>query len=428
MTDTPDTELTRAQRLLVLATAFLGWLFAGTNMAIVPLAGRSAAISLGVSSGEGGVGLWFGRFTCAFLLGAAAGGLLFGAIGDRIGRAKAMGLSILCYSLLSFAAYFVTSPEQFLLLRFLACMGIGGIWPNGVALATEAWAGVSRAMLSGLIGTAANLGFMLLSLLAMLSPITPDSWRWVMMFASTPVVLGLFVLIAVPESQLWLASRTKPEAPESNAAPPQGSTIREVFRPPLLKLTLIGICLGAVPLMGNWGSANWLVPWSGQVGEAEGLVLLKAWTQWSKSTGAAVGSLLGGWLAWQFGRRTTYFVISLTSLSISSYIFWFLKPGDPHFLWWVTAIGFFGTIYFGWLPLYLPELFPTRVRATGTGVTFNFGRIATALGVLGAGQLMVATGGDYARMGRMTCLVYLLGLIIICFAPDTSRKRLDEME
>ncbi len=428
MVESSHSELTKSQRILVLTTAFLGWLFAGTNMAIVPLAGRSVAISLGVSSGEGGVGLWFGRFTCAFLLGAAAGGLLFGALGDRIGRAKAMGLSILCYSLLSFAAYFVTSPEQFLVLRFLACMGIGGIWPNGVALATEAWAGVSRAMLSGLIGTAANVGFMLLSSVAMQWPITPESWRWVMLFASTPTLLGLFVLVAVPESQLWVSSRAKQQTLNGPNTAPQTSTIKEVFRPPLLKLTLLGMCLGAVPLMGNWGSANWLVPWAGQVGEHEGIASLKAWTQWSKSGGAVIGSLLGGWLAWHFGRRTTYFLISLLSLFISSYIFWVLKPGDPYFLGWVTAIGFFGTVYFGWLPLYLPELFPTRVRATGTGVTFNFGRIATALGVLGAGQLMVATGGDYARMGRLTCLVYLLGLIIICFAPDTSRKRLDEME
>jgi len=412
--------------MVVLVTAFLGWLFAGLCMAVGPLIGRSAALGLSATTDEGRVGIWFGAFTCAFLLGAATGGLLFGAIGDRIGRAKAMGLSILCYSLLSLVGYFVRTPGEFLVVRFFACMGIGGMWPNGVALASEAWAEASRSLLAGLIGTAANLGFMLLSFLAMHYPVTPDNWRWVMLVAAMPAVLGIFALLAVPESKMWLeAKKLTAKGPQPDDPLPR-STIGEVFRPPLLRLTLIGICLGAVPLMGNWGGANWLVPWAGKVGAAEGYDSLKAWTQWCKSGGAAVGSLIGGWLAFQFGRRSTYFVISLTSLLISLYIFTFLKPGDPNFLMWTTAIGFSGTIFFGWLPLYLPELFPTAVRATGTGVTFNFGRIATAAGVLAAGQLVAAYDGDYARMGRVTCLVYVLGMIIICFAPDTSKKGLDD--
>jgi MFS family permease len=429
-------DLTRGGRLLILVTAFLGWLLAGTNMAIVPLAGRSAALGLRADASEGQVGVWFSAFTCAFLLGAAAGGLLFGAIGDRVGRARAMGLSILCYSLFSGLGYFVQTPGQFWLLRFLACLGIGGVWPNGVALASEAWSEVSRPLLSGLIGTAANLGFMVLAVLAMIWPISPESWRWVLLVGASPWPIGLFVLLAVPESKLWLNTRknqgmrvsatTKTRRDFGNFnTTPRRSAIAEVFRPPLLKLTLIGICLGAVPLMGNWGGANWLVPWSGQVGQAEGMDRLKAWTQWSKSGGAAVGSLLGGWLASQFGRRKTYFIVSLVTLGISNYIFWRLRPGEEHFHYWVGAVGFFGTIYFGWLPLYLPELFPTSVRATGSGVTFNFGRIATAVGVLLAGQLMAAFGGDYARMGRVTCWVYLLGMIVICFAPDTSKKRMN---
>ncbi len=87
------------------------------------------------------------------------------------------------------------------------------------------------------------------------------------------------------------------------------------------------------------------------------------------------------------------------------------------------GIGFFGTLYFGWLPLYLPELFPTHVRATGAGISFNWGRIITAAGVLGTGQLMVLYAGDYARVGQVTCLVYAIGLLVVMLAPDTSRVR-----
>ena len=90
------------------------------------------------------------------------------------------------------------------------------------------------------------------------------------------------------------------------------------------------------------------------------------------------------------------------------------------------VLGFFATVYFGWLPLYLPELFPTRARSTGTGVTFNFGRVATALGVLGSGQLMLYFNGDYAMAGRVICLVYLVGMAIVFIAPDTSRRQLED--
>lgn len=411
--------LTRLDRYVVLMTALLGWMFAGSIMAIIPLAGRPAAIALGVTD-EGEVGRWFAWYICAFLLGAALGGLVFGWLGDRIGRAKSMGLSILTYSLLTGATYWVASPEQLLVLRFLACMGVGGMWPNGVALVSEVWSDVSRPFLSGLIGTAANIGFVLLGGLASWYEITPQAWRWILVVSSSPAVLGVFALFAVRESPRWLAHGIAPavdQKPQSPAA--------EVFRPPLLSLTLLGICLGMIPLLGNWGGANWVVPWADQVAGDED-PLLKGRAQAVRSTGAALGSLIGGWLAMQLGRRVTYFGISLASLATSVYLFYFITPLSPQFLFWVFAVGFAGTIYFGWLPLYLPELFPTRVRATGTGVTFNFGRIISALGVVGAGEIILYFHGDYARVGQVTCLIYVLGLIVICFAPDTSRRQLSD--
>jgi SHS family sialic acid transporter-like MFS transporter len=227
------------------------------------------------------------------------------------------------------------------------------------------------------------------------------------------------VLAIEPESPRWLASTQTPDK-ESASSP-----IAEIFRPPLLRYTLIGICLGMIPLLGNWGGANWLVPWAGKIG-GEADPYLKAWTQWTRSGGAALGALLGGWLASQFGRRKTYFFVSLGSLLSSIYVFWQLTPLDPSFLTATFVLGFFGTIYFGWLPLYLPELFPTRVRSTGTGVTFNFGRIIAAVAVLGVGQLMIFYDGDYARVGQATCLIYVFGMVVICFAPDTSKAQLQD--
>jgi len=138
-----------------------------------------------------------------------------------------------------------------------------------------------------------------------------------------------------------------------------------------------------------------------------------------------VGSLLGGWIASVVGRRRTYFVVSIAALFCAQYAFWFLVPTDGSFLFWVAALGFFSGIYFGWLPLFLPELFPTRVRSTGAGVSFNFGRIVTAVTVFATGALTALFAGNYAHIGRVTSLVFAIGLVAIWLAPDTSRRQLE---
>jgi hypothetical protein len=202
----------------------------------------------------------------------------------------------------------------------------------------------------------------------------------------------------------------------------------EVFRPPLLGITLLGIVLATTPLIGGWGTANWMIPWADEAGKAADPPdpYLKAHVQQARALTGIVGSLLGGWIASAVGRRRTYFLVSLFSLVIAEYTFWFLRPTDREFLVWVAALGFFSGIYFGWLPLFLPELFPTRVRSTGSGVSFNFGRIITALTIFAAGLLMAVFAGDYSRIGRVTSLIFVIGMVAISFAPDTSGRHLDE--
>ena len=143
-------HLSRSQRTCVLACALLAWLCSGLLLAAPPLAARQAVASMGVTD-EAMRGVWFSRYVCAFLLGAAAGGLIFGALGDQVGRSKALGFSVLTYSLIAGSCYFVQTPEQLLILWFLACTGVGGVWPNGVSLASEAFPGLSRPWLAGLL-------------------------------------------------------------------------------------------------------------------------------------------------------------------------------------------------------------------------------------------------------------------------------------
>lgn len=143
---------------------------------------------------------WFGYYVCALLIGGAAGGLVFGRIGDRFGRVKGMTAAICCYSGMSLLAYFVQAPWQLLVMRFLVCMGMGGMWPNEVALMSEVWSGVSRPLLAGVIGTAANIGiFVVASIGKYAREVSIDDWRWVMLLGGAPIVLGILIPFIVPE-------------------------------------------------------------------------------------------------------------------------------------------------------------------------------------------------------------------------------------
>ena len=444
---------------LVLATAFLGWMCAGWQLSISSLAMRDASADLlrgsfaqsGISetssenqpdselvarfdknkdgnlngqemaqAREASIGEWYGLLIAAFLLGAALGGYLFGWIGDRFGRAKAMGMSILWYSVFSAVTVVATDPTQLLVIRFVTCMGVGGMWPNGIALVSEAWPSISRPLLAGVIGTAANVGIFMINWIANYQHVTVDNWRWIMWLGATPTVLGLFVILVVPESPRWLALRKY--GSQDAADKPVG--LGEIFRPPVLGITLLGIALGTIPLFGGWGSSNWAMAWAAQVGDPG----LKARVGLARSLTGMVTSLLGGALAALIGRRTCYFVISLGALVSAQVLFRFLTPHENElwFLIWTASLGAFSGFFFGWLPFCLPELFDTRVRSMGAGVSFNWGRILTAIGVLFAGAaLKQYFHGDYAAIGTYTSFIYAFGLVIVFFMPDISKSKLN---
>jgi SHS family sialic acid transporter-like MFS transporter len=445
-------ELTAAACYIILTAAFLGWMFSGFQMAVMTLCARSATteflrrgqltaqeplqlsrlwspppvhesspaeILSEAEALQSLVPRWFSWYNAAFLFGAASGGLAFGWLGDRIGRVRAMATSIVCFSLFSGFGYVVASPEQLLALRFLSGMGVGGMWPTGVALAAEAWSDASRPLVAGVLGTAANVGLVIFNTIGYYHPVSPDSWRWTMLICGSPLLLGGLVLVCVPESPRWLAAQTLASSTKGQAS------VASVFRQPLLGRTLIGIALGTIPLLGGWGATQWLVAWADKVGGVTD-PRAKALTAIMRSGGGAVGSLLGGWVASLLGRRLAYFLISVASLAVGEYVCLAMTPADRAFPAMVFAVGFISTIFFGWLPLYLPELFPTHARSTGAGVSFNFGRILTGFGVLATGAITAALHEDYGRAGSIAMLVYAVGMLVILFAPDTTKDKLKD--
>lgn len=427
---TPATLSPRA-RYAVLFVAFAALLFDGMELGLMPIAAGSVAKSfLGAEFTKELGGLWFAKLNASLLLGAAVGGIWMGSLGDKIGRTRALGLGVLFYSVFCGLGYFAQSLNQMLVLRFLVGLGVGGVWPNGVALVSECWPKVSRPIVAGIMGAGINFGIFILSQLTGHWHITPDAWRWVFAICGAPAILGVAILWLVPESPTWLAQRRRSSdasSLQSGGAAPVAKTspLHELFRPPLLRTVLVGIALGSIPLVGAWAASKWIFPWAELVAGKE-FPDYKSTAQAWWSVGAILGSFTGAQLASLIGRRLSYFLISLGSTAITCGLFLFTKPMQPIFLPLLFAQGFIATLFFGWLPLYLPELFPTRVRATGSGIAYNVGRFATAAGLFFAGALVAYFGGDYSRVGAVMALIYALGMIVIWFAPDTTNKSLEE--
>src|SRR2546422_1682267 len=277
---------TRAQ-WLVLTAAFLGWMFDGLEMGIFPLVARPALqtmipISSLALAPDRFVGTWMGRITALFLVGAACGGLVFGWLGDRLGRVRAMTLSILTYSVFTGLCFFAQQPWHLGALRFVAAFGMGGEWSLGVALVMEAWPRDKRPLLAGIIGAASNVGFALIAVIGFYFKVTQESWRWVMIAGAAPALLALGIQLVVPESERWK------ESIKQTAARP----IREIFSGGLLPTTLLAIAFASVALIGTWGSVQWLPLWADQLTSGK-VPAAKALTQILSGVGAIIGCMLG---------------------------------------------------------------------------------------------------------------------------------------
>lgn len=493
--------LTPRARQLALTAAFLGWLFDGFEMGLFPVIGQPALQDLlGPDAGAGDSAKWFGAIIAVFLVGAASGGVVFGWLGDKIGRVRAMALSILTYALFTGLCGVATQAWQLAGLRFIASLGMGGEWSLGVALVNEVWSGKSRAVVAGLIGVAGNCGYLLvavlsMSLLSMIGGVEAamlgvgmpqgwvdhllqnSAWRFLMISGAVPSLLVFLILAGVPESPRWKEEHARGATSHwaqvdllgvlggAGAAlliiwawspvgvtpglatlitivglaaagwgylyPVQGYLRRATEAgslPPgkqkeILNLMLLGAGLGAVALLGTWGSAQWAPRWATEL-LPDPAMHAKEWTQIFLSLGAIVATFLAAVSAGHFGRRITYQVLCVASL-VSTLILY--QGNDSYGGWFLAAVFLAGGMtasFYGFFPLYLPELFPTAVRATGQGFAYNFGRILAAVGGLQTANLMGMFGGSFPKAASVLSLVYLAGVFLIRYAPETKGKDL----
>jgi hypothetical protein len=302
----------------------------------------------------------------------------------------------------------------------------------------EIWPAKHRPMLAGLIGAAANVGFLLIALMGLglsqvinelggwllgagmpgtwVDPLLANSgWRLLLFLGAAPAVLTFFIRLFVPESPRW----------EHAAATTPKNRVIDIFRGGSAKPAVMGAVLGAIALLGTWGSVQWIPSWADELTGGQ-MATAKSLAQIFSGLGAIAGCILGALFAQWTSRRWSYFTLAATSLVACQYLFRSQLEFGNAFLAMVFVVGGLTAAFYGWLPLYLPELFPTRIRATGQGFAFNSGRVLAAAGTLGAGRLLNYFNEDYARMCAVISLVYIIGIIFIWFCPETKGKPLPE--
>jgi MFS family permease len=413
---------------VVLLVAWLGWVFDSMDATIYAIVLHPALHELLGSGGRTPVGQeaigWYGGIIFSiFLVGWALGGVLFGMAADYIGRTKTLIATILIYSLFTGMAALSDTWWELAIYRFLTAIGIGGEWAAGASLVAEVWPEDKRAKAAGILQSAWAGGFFLAAALNLL--LRGHSWRLLFLAGALPAVTVLLVRFLVKESPRWSAARSR----ERMSAGPRRLKIAELFQPGLRRSTIVGSLLAFVAVFGLWGSTNWTPTLVRELPEMRGLlpaVLAErvSYAIMALNGGALLGYLSFGPLADRFGRRAVFALMCGGSLIMVPATY--LGPGGyGHLLLLLPVLGFFNNGIFSGFPIYLPELFPTRLRATGAGFCFNTGRVLAAVSPFTTGFL-VAGLGSFGAAASAVALVYLLGLAVLPFAPETKGQPLPE--
>lgn len=387
-------------RYLTLVAALLGWAIDGVEMGVFPIIARPALIELTNSDNAELIRRWNGVFAIAFLLGATCGGYVFGRLGDHIGRVKALVTSMVVYSVFTGLSAGALSPWHLAGLRFLAATGMGGEWALGVALVVETWPEWARPWLAGAIGAAVNVGYIAVAVLGWW--IHPHEWRTILMWCAAPAMLTIFIRWFVPESSVWrTAQRPTNSAWKRNA--------------------VLGAGAVAPYLLAVWGAVQFTQLWAQELG---GDATAGVAVQIVSASAAIVGAITAPLLLFSISRRWSYFFLSLFALVAAQTLFHLGRRLDPFFFIGVAGIGLTSGAFGGWFAMYLPELFPPAVRATGQGISYNSGRILAAIGVaLTVGPLDVR--GDFWLACAIVSSVYFVGLILAWWLPETAGRPLE---
>mgnify|MGYP001581112574 CR=1 FL=1 len=415
---------------LVLAVASFGWLFDTMDQWLYVLARQPALTQLlGADATPDMVKAYSGYVQAIFLFGWATGGLLFGMVGDRLGRTRTMAITVLMYAVFTGLSAFANSWEMFALFRFLTGLGIGGEFAAGAALVAEVFPNHARTTALAIMQAASALGNILAGLISftVFSAVTgPDAWRSIFLIGFVPAILVFAIRMFVKEPERWHAA--KEEAAKTGI---QVGAIRDLFTDATLRRhTLVGVALAAVGVIGFWGIGTFSPDLLRGVVNPDNLPELKptadkqaSLSVMAQNAGSFFGVLAWAWLAQRVGRRGA-FAASFVACAIVVPTTFQLTSSFGTALLLFPIMGFCLTSLFGGYAVYFPELFPTRLRATGTGFCYNVARYVAISGPWLLGPLSAEVG--IVAAATIISVVFVLGLFVLPFAPETKGKPLPE--
>jgi MFS family permease len=416
----------------VLAAAIVVWLFDGFEIYALFLTVGFAVHQLLAVGEVGQAPRYVGYVLAATVFGWATGGVLGGIIADYIGRKRTMVLTILAYSLTTGLSAFAWNWEAFAALRFLVGVGIGSEWATGASIVSELWPDHARGKGGGLLQAGAGIGGLLASLVwLVIGGMGPNAWRYMYLLGVLPALITLWIWRSVPESPRWERShelrraahalrRTGAVLAREHAALTR-FTVVDLFAEKSIRGRLIAACVLMLSVtFGFWGVATFVPTYVASVAARQGL---------SAPQYAAVAGLLYtgvqifgfvslGFLADAIGRKPTTMIWYAMSLILTPVVYLW-----THDMWAllfaVTVFGFFSGGIWSWAPIWLPELFPTRMRGTAVAFCFNAPRWVSASGPLIAGTLIVGLGG-FGPAATIVGLFFIVGVVAAPFLPETN--------
>jgi MFS family permease len=431
--------LTRAQWKALLASN-LGWTFDGFEVFALILTVGVALHQLLDPSQYPLIPAYAGAIIAITVFGWGLGGLLGGVLADYLGRKRSMTLTILAYSLLTGLSAFAWDWVSFAVLRFLVGLAIGSEWATGASITAELWPDKARGKGGAFLQSGYPIGSILASgVWLAIGTSGPGAWRYMYLIGVLPALIAFWIRRNIPESPQWEASNKRRRAAYDLRR--QGATL-DGENVALVRFTLVDMfaeravrsrllltfVMSLSVTIGYWGVSSFVPSYVGSVAAAAGLPAPR-WAALAglvQNIGALCGFVCFGFLADAWGRKPTTMLFYLMCVVLTPIIYLWIH--DIHVLLFSFAVfGFFIQGIFSWTPIWLPELFPTRMRATAAGFIFNAPRLISAAAPLIAGTLIVGLGG-YGKAATIIGLFYILGLIAAPFLPETKGQPLPEAE
>jgi MFS family permease len=417
--------------------AMLGWTFDGYEATALTVVLIPAVTSLLPRTAVHLAPVYASLVVAAALLGWGVGGILGGVVADYVGRKRAMIYAILTYAIFTALTGFATSWQWMAVFRFLTGFGIGSEWGTGTAMIFETWPKRARTMGLVLLQSGFGVGAVLAAVVALAALHTPQGWRWVFYIGVLPALVTLWLRRDMPESARWEqadrhrreVARLRREGRLREQTHEDTFTLAYLFvDPETRRRTLLALAVGTATTVGYWGASTWMP--AAMIAHATQLHLKTA-PLWGAYTGiifnlaAIVGYISFAPLADGLGRKKAIALVQvLALLSIPAFFYFGSTGGLGRLIVFAAIAGYFTLGQFSWMTIYLPELYPTRARTTGSGFIFNFTRFFTVVSVLVAGQLIAAFHG-YAKAATIIGLIYVIGLAAIGFLPETKGRELE---